>query len=386
MTAETQRTEVAIVGAGVIGLACAFELSRRGRSVTVIEREEAGFGASTVAAGMLTPSFEVELTPPPLVALQLDSLRRYPQFVADIEAASGLTCGYREEGTLWVSRHRDDELELDHLCRIQEDRGLPAQRLTGRQVRQMEPHVSPRAIGGMLVETDHQINSRRLLTTLRAACEAVGVEVIEHTAVERVARSDGRITLRLRTPESQQVMHAEQLLLAAGVWLEDDLITPLPSIGMRPIKGQIVHLNGQPLVDHVLRNSDVYIVPRDGGELLVGATEEEQGFNMQPTAGGTLDLLRYAFEILPGIYDLYVSEIDVGLRPAVMDHQPVLGATDVEGVFIATGHYRGGVLLAPSTAHWIAETMLNGDTPAQIASFGIERLIGSQAVEEDTSD
>ena len=158
-------------------------------------------------------------------------------------------------------------------------------------------------------------------------------------------------------------------------------MTPLPRIGMRPIKGQIVHLKGQPLVSRVLRNSDVYIVPREGGELLLGATEEEQGFDMEPTAGGTLDLLRYAFEILPGLYDLYVSEIDVGLRPAVSDHQPVIGPTNTDGLFIAGGHYRGGVLLAPSTAHFVAELMTTGRVPAQVEPFGIDRLLAERQQE-----
>ena len=372
----TDVTDVAIVGGGVIGLSCAFELARRGKSVTVIERERPGFGASTVAAGMLTPSFEVELTPPALVELQLDSLRRYPQFVAEIESAGGLSCGYREEGTLWVSRHRDDELELEHIRKIQEDRGLPARRLTGREVRQIEPYVSPRAVGGLLVESDHQVNSRTLMVALQAACEAVGVAIRVGAGVTTVERTQGRIGLAIEEESGVSTLRADQVLLAAGVWLEDGLVTPLPTIGMRPIKGQIVHLKGQPLANHVLRNSDIYIVPRSGGELLLGATEEEQGFDLRPTAGGTLDLLRYAFEILPGIYDLYVSEIDVGLRPAVTDHQPVLGPTNVEGIYIAGGHYRSGVILAPSTAYWMAELMTTSRVPEQLASFSIERLVG----------
>lgn len=375
MTLEARSVDVAIVGGGVIGVSCAFELARHGRSVTVLEREKVGYGASTVAAGMLTPSFEVETTPPELVALQLDSQRRYPQFVAHIESAGGLSCEYRDEGTLWVSRHRDDELELDHIRKIQEDRGLPAKRLTGREVRQIEPYVSPRAVGGLLVESDHQVNSRRLVAALEAACLAVGVEIVANTGVTTVQRVAGRIELTLQRNRTSSLLHAEQVLLAAGVWIEDGLVTPLPRIGMRPIKGQIVHLKGQPLANHVLRNSDIYIVPREGGELLLGATEEEQGFDMRPTAGGTLDLLRYAFEILPGLYDLYVSEIDVGLRPAVTDHQPVIGPTPTEGIFIAGGHYRGGVLLAPSTAHWMTELMTSGQVPTAIEPFGVDRLL-----------
>ena len=375
MTANARTTDIAIVGGGVIGLSCAFELARRGQSVTVLEREEVGFGASTVAAGMLTPSFEVELTPPSLVELQLDSLSRYPQFIADVESAGGLSCEYRDEGTLWVSRHRDDELELEHLCQIQADRGLPAKRLTGRETRAIEPYLSPRIIGGLLVETDHQVNTRKLVPALRSACGAVGVELLEHTGVASVEPTSGRLELVLQSQTGQSSLFADQVLLAAGVWLEEGLVTPLPRIGMRPIKGQIVHLKGQPLVNRVLRNSDVYVVPRANGELLLGATEEEQGFDMEPTAGGTLDLLRYAFEILPGLYDLNVSEIDVGLRPAVSDHQPVIGQTNTEGMFIAGGHYRGGVLLAPGTAHYIAELMTTGRVPAQIEPFGFDRLL-----------
>lgn len=378
MTNGARAADIAIVGGGVIGLSCAFELARRGKAVSVIERNTVGSGASTVAAGMLTPSFEVELTPPSLVELQLDSLRRYPQFVADIETAGGQSCEYRTEGTLWVSRHRDDELELDYILQIQESRGLPARRLTGREVRQIEPHVAPRAIGGLLVETDHQVNTRRLIPALQAACAAVGVDIQEHTRVTTVDRVGGRVELTLESKSGESELHADQVLLAAGVWLEDGLITPLPIIGMRPIKGQIVHLAGQPLTSRVLRNSDIYLVPRADGRLLLGATEEEQGFDLQPSAGGTMDLLRFAFEVLPGIYDLTVSEIDVGLRPAVTDHLPVLGAANIEGVFVAGGHYRGGIMLAPSSAYWMAELMTTGRTPEAIQPFGIGRLTGDQ--------
>ena len=377
-----QTTQVAVVGGGVIGLSCAFELARRGKSVTVIEREETGFGASTVAAGMLAPSSEIEMTPAPVVELQLDSLKRYPRFIADIEAASELSCGYRDNGTLWVSRHRDDELELDHLCAIQNDRGMTARRLTGRELRRIEPYLSPRAVGGLLVETDHQVDTRKLVPALRAACEAVGVQILVQTGVTSVEGTQGQLSLALHTATSDSILQADQVLLAAGVWLEDGLVTPLPRLGMRPIKGEIVHLQGQPLIDHVLRNSDIYIIPRACGELLLGATEEEQGFDMKPTAGGVLDLLRYAFEILPGIYDLNVTELDVGLRPTFSDHMPVIAPTETEGIFIAGGHYRGGILLAASTAHWIGEIMVNGRVPPEVEAFGLERLLQQQRMLE----
>ena len=365
----------AIVGGGVIGLSCAFELARRGVDVTLLERAALGAGASSVAAGMLAPSSELENTPLPLLELQLDSLRRYRQFVADVEATGGQSCGYRDEGTLWVSRHRDDDLELDHLCAIQQDRGMPAQRLTGRELRQIEPHVSPRAVGGLLVERDTQVNPRMLGAALRAACEALGVEIRTQTSVTAIEPSNGQLTLALESAGGSPTLQTDQVLLASGVWLEDGMLTPLPIVGMRPVKGQILHLDGQPLTEHVLRNRDVYIVPRTGGELVIGATEEEQGFDLTPTAGGVLDLLRFGFEVLPGIYDLHLTEIDVGLRPAFSDHLPALGPTSVDSVFIAAGHYRGGILLAPSTAHWIAESMLAGQLTDALAPFSFERFL-----------
>ncbi len=371
--------EIAIIGGGIIGLSCAFDLARRGRSVTVLESRETGFGASTVAAGMLTPSFEAELTPAGLVELQLDSLRRYPQFVADIEAASGRACGYRNEGTLWVSRHHDDEFELDHIRQIQEDRGLPARRLTGRELRRIEPYVSPRAIGGLLVASDHQVDTRKLVAALCAACDAVGVQVLTRTAVRSVERASGSLELTLERPNGASTLRVDQALLAAGVWLEDSLLTPLPKIGMRPIKGQLIHLQGQPLTDHVLRNNDIYLVPRADGRLLIGATEEEQGFDTIPTAGGALDLLRFAFEVLPGVLDLNLTEIDVGLRPTLRDHLPVLGPTTTDGIFIASGHYRGGILLAPVTAYWMAEIMTNGRVPGKLEPFSFERFLSQPA-------
>ena len=237
----------------------------------------------------------------------------------------------------------------------------------------------------MLVESDHQVDSRKLVPALRAACEAVGVDVRTGTGVTAVERAAGALELTLEHERATSTLRADQVLLAAGVWLEEGLVTPLPRIGMRPIKGQIVHLQGQTLVRHVIRNSDVYIVPRDGGRLLIGATEEEQGFDMHPTAGGTLDLLRFGFEVLPGIYDLDVAEIDVGLRPTFHDHMPVLGPTTTEGIYMASGHYRGGVLLAAATAHWMTEIMLTGQVPSEIEPFNFQRFVAEQTQQEAAS-
>ncbi len=371
-------SRIAIVGGGAIGLACAFELARREYPVTVIERGSFGSGTSSTAAGMLAPSSEVERTHESLIALQLDSLGRYPQFIAGIEEISGRETGYRDEGTLWASRHRDDELELDHLLTIQQSRGMSARRLTARETRALEPHLSPRVIGGLLVEGDTQVDGRKLVPALAAACAALGVELVGGTQVSRVKPSGGAFELSLASGDTENSRTFEQVVLAAGVWLEDGLVTPLPTLGMRPVKGQIVRLRGEPLTDHVLRTPDIYIIPRRDGELLLGASEEEMGWDTSATAGTTLDLLRYGFEVLPGIYDLSITELDVGLRPTVADHMPVIGESPTPGVYVASAHYRHGILLAPATAYWLAELIATGSVPSELSAFSVERFTGVQ--------
>jgi glycine oxidase len=165
-------------------------------------------------------------------------------------------------------------------------------------------------------------------------------------------------------------------VLAAGVW-SGDVEAPVPPLGLRPVKGQLVRLAGPELVQHVVRTPEVYLVPRRGGELLIGATMEEQGLDALPTAGAVLDLLREAWRVLPGVYDLAVTELSVGFRPAVRDHRPVIGPAATRRLFVATGHFRNGVLLAPATAHYLAEWIVDGSPPAALAPFGVERMEAS---------
>jgi glycine oxidase len=168
-------------------------------------------------------------------------------------------------------------------------------------------------------------------------------------------------------------VRSEVVVLAGGVW-SGDIGAPVPELGLRPVKGQLVRLTGPELVRHVVRSPDVYLVPRRGGELLVGATMEEQGLDALPKAGAVLDLLREAWRLLPGIDDLAVAELSVGFRPAVRDHLPVIGGTATRGFYVATGHFRNGVLLAPATAHHLAEWIVSGAAPTALAPFRVERL------------
>ena len=189
--------------------------------------------------------------------------------------------------------------------------------------------------------------------------------------MERI-ESGGQVSGRRLDGTSFEV-RAERVVLAAGAWGEE-ISLPIAPPGLRPVKGQLVRLRGTALVRHVLRTPEVYLVPRATGELLVGATAEEMGFDIEPTAGAVLDLLRHAWELLPGIYDLELAEINVGLRPALMDHLPAIGPTESEGLFLALGHFRHGILLAPGTAHYLAELLHTGDEQAALEPFLPQRL------------
>jgi glycine oxidase len=368
------RSEAVVVGGGVVGLSLAYELARRGREVLVLDRDDVAGVATRAAAGMLAPTSEADLSERPLVDLELDSLRRYPEFVAGLERLTGESCGYRTDGTLWVALNRDQDGDLERLSVMQRAKGLPARRLSAAEALTREPHLSGRIVAGLLAEGDHQIDPRALAGALRSAIARLGGQVVAGCRVDRIEHAGNEVVavsgavgdhaLRVRCPVAA---------LTGGVWSED-VDAPLPPLGLRPVKGQLVRLTGPEVIRHVVRSPDVYLVPRRGGELLVGATMEEQGLDARPMAGAVLDLLREAWRLLPGVYDLAVSELSVGFRPALRDHLPVIGPATTRGLYVATGHFRNGVLLAPATAHYLAEWIVGGEPPAALAPFGLERL------------
>jgi glycine oxidase len=377
MTGLPARSEVTVVGGGVVGLSVAYELARRGREVLVLDRDDLAGVATHAAAGMLAPTSEADLTERALVELELDSLARYPEFVAGIEGLSDRSCGLRTEGTLWVALNRDQDGDLERLFAMQRGKGLAARRLSAEQVLEREPHLSGRIVAGLLAEADHQVDPRALAEALRGALARLGGAVVTGCHVTRIEHGGGAVAAVSGMAADRPFrVSCEVAVLAGGVWSED-VDAPVPPLGLRPVKGQLVRLAGPELVRHVVRSPDVYLVPRRGGELLIGATMEEQGLDARPMAGAVLDLLREAWRLLPGIYDLTVSELSVGFRPAVRDHLPVIGAAATRGLYVATGHFRNGVLLAPATAHHLAEWIVRGSAPAALAPFGVERLEAS---------
>lgn len=372
--------DVAVIGGGVIGLSCAYALGLRGKRVVVLERERAGGGAGGVAAGMLAPVSEADTEESELVELALESRAMYPDWVKGIETVSGEGCGYRTEGSLFVALHRDHAEELKRLASIQRRLGFDARLISRDEALEKEPYLSPRVVSGLFVADDRQVNPRRLTRALAAAVRAQGGEIVEGTAAGLVLQN-GRAT-GAATPEID--VNAEAVLIAGGAWSADvwpEAAGPLP---MRPVKGQIMRLRGDPIVRHVVRTPDIYLVPRDDGELVVGATTEEQGFDTKVTTWAVMELLREAWRVVPGIAELELAEAAAGLRPALRDHLPAIGETCVEGLFVATGHYRNGVLLAPGTAKHLVALMTEGHAPGALAPFDPLRLQAEEAAARST--
>ncbi|MDP4506341.1 FAD-dependent oxidoreductase [Nonomuraea turcica] len=398
-----------IVGGGIVGLSIAWRLARSGRPVTVVDPAPAS-GASHAAAGMLAPVSEVTYTETPLLRLGMASLRRWPSFAAELAedagwaertAASdgetpaadaggrgaragasggpgagpsggvgpsgglgvgpfgGLEIGegprrgldLRADGTLDVAFGADDLAALDELAAYMDKLGLPVERLTGRECRRLEPMLAPSVRGGLLAPEDAWVDPRRVTAALLVALDRLQVPLVRARAAGLLRDADGKVVgVHLEPSREPSEIRAERVVLAAGAWSAE-----LADVPVRPIKGQIMRLRSpQPLLSRCVRGtvhgSYVYLVPRGDGELVVGATQEELGFDTRVTAGGLYELLRDARELVPGVSELEVADVVAGLRPGTPDNLPIIGPSGTPGLTLATGHYRGGVLLAPLTA------------------------------------
>ncbi|MFE9840019.1 glycine oxidase ThiO [Streptomyces sp. NPDC005551] len=371
--------DVLVVGGGIIGLVTAWRAAQRGLSTAVVDPEPGG-GAAQVAAGMLAAVTELHYGEQTLLSLNLASARRYPDFVAELTEVTGLDPGYRRCGTLAVALDADDRAHLRELHALQQRSGLESEWLSGRDCRRLEPMLAPGVRGGLRVDGDHQVDPRRLAAALVAACERAGV-VLHRTWAEHLTVVRGRAAGVLTRDGT--ALAAGQVVLAAGslsgrlAGVPDDLLPPV-----RPVKGQVLRLTVPEryapflsrTVRAVVRGSHVYLVPRESGELVVGATSEELGWDTTVTAGGVYELLRDAHELVPGITELPLTETRAGLRPGSPDNAPLLGPTGLDGLSLATGHYRNGVLLTPVTGDAMAHVLTTGELPDEARPFTPERF------------
>jgi glycine oxidase len=355
--------DVAIVGGGVIGLSVAWRARARGLSVTLLERGEIGRGTSYVAAGMLAPVAEAEFGESGRAALELGlrSAELWPGFAAELEQASGVGVGLRRTGTLVLARDADEARELERQIAFRESLGLRTNRLRASETREREPALAPTMRLALEAPDDHSVDPRLLLVALRRACEAAGARLREHAPVARVELDEAGTRVRGVVLEDGERVAARQLVLAAGAWSGE--LEGLPAearVAVRPVKGQLLRLRdpaGPGLLERVVRFERGYLVPRADGRYVLGATVEERGFERHATAGGVYELLREAHEVVPGVSELQIEELCVGLRPGTPDNLPVIGGGALEGLTWATGHHRNGVLLAPVTAELVVEAL-----------------------------
>lgn len=367
--------DVVVVGGGLVGLSIAWRASVAGLSATVVD-DTPGSGASWVGAGLLAPVTEVTYGEEPHLKLGLESAALYPHFIEELEDATGMDAGYRQNGTLVVAKDADDLAEVEELFRFQRSLGLEVERLLGSQCRELEPMLAPGIRGGLAVPGDHQVDTRALLSALLEACRRSGVVMIEDRAREVLVQEDRTEGVRL---SDGRLVSTGAVVVAAGCWSGSLVGIPDGLIPVRPVKGQLIHLEGP--ADFLTRNlrgsvhgSHVYLVSRGDGRLVIGATVEEVGFDTTITAGAVFGLLRDAYQLLPGVAELRLTATLAGLRPGTPDNGPLIGWTGIEGLLAATGHYRNGILLTPITAQAAVELLRDGAPPAVVEPFGPDRF------------
>jgi len=376
--------DIVVVGAGVIGAAVAWRAASRGLAVTIVDPEP-GRGSSWAAAGMLGPVSEVHYGEEALLELNLHAARAWPAFAAELESVlSGRDIGYRRSGTLVVAVEPGDAAMVADLHAFHRSLGLESEWLEPRRARELEPGLAPGIRAGLWVKGDHQVDNRRLMSGLLEATALAGATIRRATATGIVTTAGRAIGVRL-SDDTELV--GRTVVLAAGCHSAAIAGVPGPSLPpVRPVKGQIVRLLGpaEPraltrIVRGVVHGSSVYLVPRAGGEVVVGATVEERGFDDTVTAGAVYELLRDAHRVVPGVTELIVNETMAALRPGSPDNAPMVGPSDIEGLVVATGHYRNGILLAPVTAEAIVDLVTGSGLPPALARFTPGRFAAGTA-------
>jgi glycine oxidase len=351
--------DVIVIGGGVIGLAIARELAAR-KSVLLLDRGATGQGTSRAAAGMLTPLSEAD-DQGPFFQLCRASHVMYDSWISDLEAETKLECGYSREGLLNLASTEEAAAMLRRRYQWQKEAGFEVELISGAEVHTLEPLVTAPISAAVFMPGERSVTPRRLVNALRESCFARGVELRLGLHVEQVSEN----TVRL----GRFTLEADKIVIASGVWSAElnGLVPPIPVF---PRKGQILSLGMPPAAfRHMIRWGSSYLVPRPTGELIVGATNEDAGFDMSNTPAGLGRLLNEAQQISSHAGSYPILEAWTGLRPATPDGLPILGSSAIPGVYYATGHYRNGVLLAPITASILRDLIESGKTSMSIAPY-----------------
>jgi glycine oxidase len=371
--------DVVVIGAGVIGCAIARELAARGRSVITVERDSPGRRATWAAAGMLSPLGEAGAGGP-FLEFADESLKRFAGFAHTLREETGIDVEYRTNGKLHVSLGSYDE-ELRRLAEEPAAARFETSLLDGAGARRLEPELTADVTSALLVGRDHRVNNRLLAQALLASATAAGVQFRTANPVAALTAKHGSVSgVRLASGEQLTAPH---VVLAAGAWSAQ--LEGLPrNVPIRPIKGQMFSVDSrarspdrpsEPMVQRVLYSPKCYIIPRDDGRLLVGATVEDVGFRKGATLRGITELMAAAVELLPAMAELPLVETWAGFRPGTPDGRPILGADpELRGLVYATGHFRNGILLAPATAVCISDIITEQRTTLDLSAFGIDRF------------
>jgi len=372
-----ERLDAVVVGAGAIGLACAWRAAQKGLAVRVLERAEPGSGASGVAAGMLAPVGEATWGEEALLEAAVASHAMWPDFASELAEAGKSESSLVRNGALHVALDADEAAELRRRFELMRSLGLEAEWLTGRECRDLEPGLGPSAYAGAFAPHESGVDPVAVVAALRRAGEAAGVEVVSGAAVVE-AVWDGDAIAGVMTADGTE-HRASATVLAAGAWSGSASWLPeaaLPPV--RPVKGQILTLRGPPTAapaEGIVVTERVYLVPRSDGRLIAGATVEEMGFDSTVTAGGVFELLREAYRALPDIAEMELERTVAGLRPGTPDNAPIVGRSAVEGLLYATGHFRNGILLAPLTADAVAALLSDNEPPVEMAVADPSRFV-----------
>jgi glycine oxidase len=356
-----KKFDVAVAGGGLIGGSIALELARAGLRVAVFDQGEPGREASWAGAGILSPAPESPATIP-LVPLGKASMALYPEFVAQVEELSGQSAGYRPKGTLDALFAADALRELSTLIALHHGLGLKAEPLRPEDARELEPALSPDVQAAALRPDEASVDNRALTQAVLQAARRSGVGIFPGHAAKAIWR-EGNTCAGLEFQDEK--VSAKWTIIAAGCFSSS--IDGMKSyVSVRPAKGQMIALRAHGLaIERVLWSEKIYLVPRNDGRILAGATVEYVGFEKQVTAGGMEKILSAAIELAPELANAKIEETWAGLRPDSPDHLPILGPTDLDGLLIATGHFRSGILLTPITARlireWVTQKSLSVD-------------------------
>ena len=357
------KQHVVVIGAGIIGLSCAYELSSLGADITVLDPSP-GMGATRAAAGMLAAVSETHFAETDHSPQLLAAANAWPDFAASIEQASGLDLSFTKSGTLLLGVTQSDRSEIDRLARLHASLGLEVREVDRGELRTLEPALSPRISRAYFVPTDHQVDGRAVFQALRSILEQRGVRFVSRCAQE-ISHSGHQIHIL----DSEGTRHiCDRVVVAAGAHINaiaglDRDLTP----AVRAVKGEIIRLHDPDhhlsrVIRAVVNGRCVYVVPRPNGELVIGATSLESSDGTTVRAGAVFELLSDARSVYPGVDELSFVEASTGLRPARDTGAPFI-AFQGDDVVIVGGHYRNGILLAPLTASVVSGLIIEGSHP-----------------------